>query len=235
LFTSRLRGNALRLTWVGCLSASLLAGCGGSVTSSGGGEPGFANGDRDGDASANPKGADPRLTGDRAVPTAPPRCPGSKPADGDSCDEEGLGCTYGDSPVWSCRSSAKCLSGSWSIDSPNCGETAVCRAEVKAGEPCEAASMSRASACGHLDSLCACYTCNRFSPEYDSCLLGNGSTWQCWKAPEDLDCPLTPPNLGDGCSSQGKSCTYGDACDPSGLIVLCRLGEWEKSGISCPQ
>lgn len=59
--------------------------------------------------------------------------------------------------------------------------------------------------------------------------------WICITPPVDLDCPLLPPNLGEGCAQQAQRCVYGNpSCEVgNGVIVFCRQGVWEEEGVPC--
>jgi hypothetical protein len=54
--------------------------------------------------------------------------------------------------------------------------------------------------------------------------------WLCTGPPEDMQCPATLPNLGDGCSTPGVECYYlWDGCTAApGSTVFCYDGAWEE-------
>jgi len=178
-------------------------------------------------------GAPIRTSGSRAVAGPRTRCPTVAPATGSVCDREDLSCSYGSSPRWDCRRQLLCQRGLWQESRPPCAAYAECLPQPTPEAACEP-SFGRALACERGASLCACFNCDRFSPQSDTCAT-TGPIWQCYAAPLDLDCPAPAPNIGEGCSTQGKTCTYGEPCDPSGVTLLCRRGEWERGGAACGQ
>ena len=74
-------------------------------------------------------------------------------------------------------------------------------------------------------TVCICRVCPRG-------LCDNGPGWQCILPPEDPECPVLAPNIGEECSVDGIACDYGDPC-VSGALRICRLGVWHPRSYSC--
>lgn len=232
--------NRHRLVRVGLINSALLLSlcqCGGTAVS----PAGSANG---GSGSAGAGGADNsagagaiRTTGERSEPLPPPSCPATIPDNGSACSEAGKLCSYGNSARFACRDRARCEGGTWQVDGSGCESTqpATCTAAPSDGASCEAnGPLGNALLCSYPGGvLCSCFACDRLSPQYPNCTQG-GPTFICTAPPKDLDCPLTAPNAGDGCTAPGTQCVYGLPCG-GGATLLCHSGEWELTGVPCSQ
>lgn len=171
-------------------------------------------------------------------PTSRPICPQDEPTEGDACgDTPGLLCSYGDSPDWSCRQLVKC-EGTWKHQDRNCNEPPVdyCPSKMPHGEECEVQDYAGGTVflgsgveCNYEDKfICYCNACSR-----TNICDENQSRWECVGPPQEEECPTVAPNLGEGCSSKGRQCTYGDPCDASGQVSFCRNGIWELGSAQC--
>ncbi len=213
------------------VALAIVCGCSGTSTS---GPNTFPGQDGGGDVASPGSDAGPRLTGERVVPGPRPTCP-DKVKVGDPCTDDGLQCSYGDSKTWRCRVVFTCENATWKVDKPGC-DTAeqACSPMPKHQSPCEPNADATAKRCATLDGYCECFICDRFSPEDPACIT-EGTKWQCFSPPQNLDCPLLPPNFGEGCSTPGTYCFYGVTCNEAGVGTLCRNGAWEPSSIFCEQ
>lgn len=165
-------------------------------------------------------------------------CPDLEPEAEDACDHEDVVCSYGDSPRFDCRNSYACQGGTWVVSKGECRQPQAdyCPDDVPIGQSCVATAETgdviqrgAGAPCEYGDTVCLCYGCA-------SRTCQNGmSTWECSEPPALVSCPVAPPNLGTACEVDLLECGYGDACQPSGLAVLCRLGAWERVGGPCPE
>lgn len=175
----------------------------------------------------------PRTEGDRVKPGERVDCPDVEPAAGEECEKDGLDCSYGDSAVWKCRRKYTCDSH-WARVGEDCEALPenYCTAEPSPGVACTPAPSAIgpiAPTCEFESMICYCPTCDRFQP-----CDGDGTReWICISPPADLDCPLLPPNIGEGCTEQAKHCVYGDTCLGNGVGVFCRGGVWEEMPGGC--
>lgn len=220
------------------LAFTVVCGCG-DAASSGSDNSNDTGQDSGRDGFLPSSEAAPRLSGERAVPGSRPICPDGV-EEGQACTEDGLWCSYGDSKTWRCRTVFSCVNATWKVIKPGC-ETPEqpCSPVPKHQSPCEPkASISDTiftpKRCVTQDGYCECFICDRFLPEDSECLT-EGTKWQCFSPPQNLDCPLLAPNYGEGCSTPGTYCFYGVNCNEAGMGALCRNGVWEYAGTSCEQ
>lgn len=229
----------------GALVAVLLSACGGGVRGEKTPTDG-RGGDMGGGAGGNESvdrvdGSTIRRDGERSEPLPTTVCPAQAPQEGSACDAEGVSCSFGDDPRWECRAIYHCRASSWEWVAPgDCLDTPpeLCpSAPPESGHACAPARgepFVNPVACMYGERRCECYSCATH-------LLSHPvpcEHWNCWGAPEDLDCPAAAPNAGDGClfAAQGKVCEYGDPCTRSGVSFLCRNRVWEVGeGTACPQ
>jgi len=141
---------------------------------------------------------------------------------------EGLTCEYGTDPRPSCRPSATCTGGTWSVLQAKCvglpQVTCPATRDAAAGQTCPA----EGAYCTYGDLTCACTNCT--SGPVTSC-SGN-PTWHCAAPNADASCPAGIPLLGAACSTEGKTCTY--ACGTSNART-CKGGAWySANGGPCP-
>ena len=218
----------------GGASGGAASGSGGSANASGGSGTGKGTGGASANGgSSNGGTGNVRTTGERSTPLPRPTCPETPPNKGTSCTN-GLTCSYGDSPLFECRQIARCEDQSWVYDQEGCdwAQPATCpSADPVDGSACDPGDRGFGSAltCVYDDgsTQCRCYGCDRLSPQPDCATAG--PRWICAGAAIDLDCPLTAPNIGEGCATPGKECEYGDPCS-GGMDAFCRGGSWDFGG-----
>jgi len=167
--------------------------------------------------------------GDASTDTpAPSPCPATAPTNGAACDRTGLVCGYGDDPRWSCRTVATC-NGTWSVVADACPPSppATCPATLAdaSGKDCP----TKDAFCSYDGLACQCTNC----VEYPIERCDGPITWRCESPNSDPVCPAAIPNVGLGCSTEGKQCTYG--CE-NGHSRTCSGGVWvaSNSPYGCP-
>ena len=179
---------------------------------------------------------------ERAVPLARPQCPEQEPQAGTDCTPEGIVCSYGSSVSSLCRATYTCSGYSWMVASEGpcveppegyCPEVPPTNRErcVASGpdDPAMWTDFRSGTTCEYDGGVgCECHCCFPELGEQVEELLA----WVCQYPPEDLNCPLVAPNLGEGCATEGTECTYGDPCR-SGHKVACRDGVWEYGSYLC--
>ncbi|HEY6728252.1 MAG TPA: hypothetical protein VI197_29785 [Polyangiaceae bacterium] len=171
---------------------------------------------------------EPRTDGDRVTPGPRADCPDREPTAGADCDGEGLTCTYGAAANWACRRKYVCES-EWVRYGADCvvPSDAYCSDEPAPGLACPGPQGT----CEFDSMICYCPSCDRSEP----CTPPDQPRWICITPPADLDCPLLPPNVGEGCSPQAHRCVYGNPCAGNGVIVFCREGVWEEEPKACDE
>ncbi len=146
-------------------------------------------------------------------------CPDELPARGSVCSVPDLTCTYGDSPVVSCRHEARCFEGEWYISSASCA-SGSCPEGISAGDDCDTPDSHCLVETG---TECVC-----------SALLGN--RWGCEPAPTPAaGCPAFPPYQGTACPADPPSeCVY-ERCLLADEIATfhCAGGMWTGTLESC--
>lgn len=178
---------------------------------------------------------EPRTDGDRVEPGSRVACPEQEPDVEDACDDDGLTCTYGDTAVWACRQKYVCDSV-WTRVGRDCPELpeGYCTDKPQPGTECtpQLGDFGAAAAtCEFEELICYCPSCDRLQP----CVPSDQPRWMCITPPVDLDCPLLPPNFGEGCAKQAQRCVYGNPCLENGVIVFCRNGAWEEEPAGCDE
>lgn len=160
--------------------------------------------------------------GTRPSTLPPPVCPEAEPGVGGECADEGLACSYGDSPTPHCRRYYDCAGGAWELSPANANYTCTaisdCPAKPAFEEACGEAEPGIPCVYGNV--LCFC----------------DGGYWNCFGPPANEDCPLVLPNIGDGCTEQALECNYAsDGCwAPPNSTVFCHDGAWEEGEkLSC--
>lgn len=156
-------------------------------------------------------------------------CGATPPSDGASCAREGLVCEYGSDPRRSCRTTATCTGGRFSLAVAGCPppplDTCPATREAAAGQRCAV----RDAYCTYGELSCHCTDCPRNVP-----LCGPMSVlrWDC-DVPSTLpNCPAAMPQQGAACAPEGTVCRY--SCGPSNGRT-CTGGVWVLSpGTECP-
>jgi hypothetical protein len=142
-------------------------------------------------------------------------CPAGKPNAGSSCADEGLGCSYGQSPRPMCRDRFACQSGTWQLVSQ--APVGDCN---NFGSECKTAPQS--GACQVVDTQCA------YDADGVFCVcvsLSTSSQWRCSNPPSG-NCPLALPNEGDLCTAP-ESCSYGNCnLKQPAVVAKCNGGHW---------
>lgn len=174
----------------------------------------------------------------RPVPGPRPVCPETQPQPGDSCQDNQLLCSYGDQDDLYCRSSFKCVSGTWTLPEPQTIHTGECKkppvgwclAKQKPGEQCEPSTWgSPGCVYGEDSERVTCY-CEAFG------IGASVGGWYCYGPPADLRCPSAIPPIGTACGSQGVECNYGplDCTRHPYASVFCFEGQWQEGiGPAC--
>jgi hypothetical protein len=200
------------LMLVGCGSSKLpqgetgIGGMGGTL-GSGGGSSGSGGASGDADNSGE--------------------CAASPPADGGSCQAEGLSCSWGDDIRGDgCRTRAVCSAQTWQVTPSPClplTDVGSCPGDLSA-------ACTADSACTKADgNRCRCTECK---PNAPSC--GAVPTWYCPAPTTTVGCPPAQPNLGTSCGTQGLVCRYPQfACGQPDRV--CDHGIWTPGDVaSCP-
>jgi hypothetical protein len=165
---------------------------------------------------------------DGACPTSTPACPADISQISTWPCTEGLTCEYGTDPRPSCRTSATCTGGAWSILLAKCTQlppvTCPATRDAAAGQLCP----TDGAYCVYGDLSCVCTNCT--NGPVTSC--GGDFTWHCATPNADAACPSGIPLLGSACTTADKTCTY--ACGTGGAR-LCKSGAWyTANGGPCP-
>jgi len=141
---------------------------------------------------------------------------------------EGLICEYGTDPRPSCRSSATCTGGGWSVTLPDCPALPDVTCPATRTEAAGQACTPTDAYCVYDDLICHCTNC--IDGPVVRCT--GDPTWQCPAPNPDATCPAGIPMLGAACATEGKTCTY--SCGDAGGR-LCKNGAWYAAdGGPCP-
>jgi hypothetical protein len=144
-----------------------------------------------------------------------------------SCSDEGLLCTYGESPLADCRDRAECRGGAFLAATPACSAPAAA-SECPPRRPTQ-------NGCPTVDLLCA-WEDGTLCRCYDTGALG--LVWFCEVVPiRGDDCPALVPNAGSLCDPGGPAhCEYG-SCQLSAhrVVAECSDGSWRWSEFPCAQ
>ncbi len=157
-------------------------------------------------------------------------CPASQPADGVSCDREGLVCAYGEDPRPTCRPYSTCASGSWTATDPGCTTPPAATCPPTRVAAAGAECTPEDSYCSYDGLACRCTNCVFYPIERCEGPL----TWHCDAPNPDAECPAAIPNQGAPCSApDGKQCVYG--CEEN-MSRTCEGGVWVASSSpgGCP-
>jgi hypothetical protein len=169
--------------------------------------------------------------GERSPSTQSVVCPGSAPAEGDLCENEGLQCSYGNQLTARCRDIFRCEDSTWIQTYSRANAT--CQLPVGS---CPA-GLPDQTTCTVPEGVSDVYTCDY--PGDVSCYCdvthfapGTEGTWACFAPPRNGACPSVLPNLGDTCDNFSLTCRYGHpvyGCfSPPFSTVFCFQGVWER-------
>jgi len=206
---------------------AVLAGCGGTVVTTGG--DGSTGSDSGSDSPSSPdSGTDAPPPGtDGGKPTG--ACPANPPALGATCSPTSLVCEYGSNPDEQCNQIFDCTSTGWNDDTTK----GICPVAECPASYAAIATPADQTACTVEGAECV-------YPSQGTCLctsdpgglpLVGGPVWDCIAATPT--CPSPRPRLGSPCSSEGSTCDYG-ACT-GGISLECTGGVWQKNTmVACP-
>ncbi len=174
-------------------------------------------------------------TGERPAELPRPSCPETLPDIGGACDLEGLDCSYGDSLTSYCREYRVCTNRTWKTHPSRAGRCQshppeFCPEMPQDGASCITGSIDSVIPCEYSGSI-ACY-CLGSPPNTE----GAEGFWECYAPPRNGECPEVLPNVGDGCSINGKTCHYGipaQGCGAPYVEVFCYQGAWEGLAGTC--
>ena len=149
------------------------------------------------------------------------KCPPVEPSPSGYC-ADGLDCTYGTHPRPSCRKDYLCSGSHWTVTpSMACADPAKCENEMPfplVGGVCAPAEHDCLAASG---LYCRCHAvAGTIAP-----------TWDCYPSP--MGCPTTPPNKGQTCDLNARTCDYGTCGIGSRVTTSCSGGIFRWS-IACP-
>jgi hypothetical protein len=172
--------------------------------------------------------------GEHALPGPRPFCPDTEPGLGDTCDNPGLLCSYGDAVTPTCRKYYACAENEWRLDPHIDAERYPCDEPAAGYCPAEpppyhtsCTPVPGRAPCVYADVLCACVSGHHWAAGTDE--------WLCYGPPRDPNCPRSLPNIGEGCSTPGVQCSYIEDCElPPYSTVFCRNGVWEEGERSTP-
>lgn len=229
-----------------------LSACGGSEVSSTGAADGDASragatssggdvgsagtsavGGRSGSAGAADLSAGSGVGGAAGSGAASVACPADIPAAGGPCPLEVGRCTWGSTPLLSCRTSGNCTKTGWQVTPPPdyCTTQAPgCDALLADGSTCSDTSLVCLASEG---SACSCVACNCEpthppGPPCATCPTGQplGTLVRYCRSGRALGppCPPVVPNAGAACDSEGMSCPQ-SACQDT--IAVCTKGVWQ--------
>jgi hypothetical protein len=143
-------------------------------------------------------------------------CPTAAPADGDTCSQIDLVCTF---DLGVCPTTLTCIEGFWRAGPPRAGSG--CDVD---GQTCSYASSG---ACGAVEATCVGGAW-QVSSGLDAGMCCDGST--CCAV---LSCPDAPPAAGSACASEPLcdptiACKYPAPCDATAtLTATCPDGAWQ--------
>lgn len=160
----------------------------------------------------------------RPVPQPRQDCPEEEPVVDSECIQPQQLCSYGESEQAACRRFYRC-NATWQIDSRSTlvscrmPPKGYCPPEPPHGSECEISSAGPDVPCSYTAFECYC----------------EGYKWNCYGPPADPRCPVSLPNIGEGCDEQGVECAYavnGCVAQPYST-VFCYQGSWEP-GMELP-
>ena len=157
-----------------------------------------------------------------------PECPEVEPSAGAACGRADLSCGYGDSPSAECRRLYVC-DGVWTVPPSKeqwpCDDLPAdfCPGAMPSNRaPCEAALPGSAQPCAYDEVRCYCGPPNA-PPSIPH-------VWICFAPPQNPDCPVELPNVGEGCDAQGTLCHYGLSCyGPRENYLRCNDEAWQAN------
>jgi len=153
-------------------------------------------------------------------------CPAAAPAVGDSCDNEEMTCSYGDSYDPSCRDIFGCSGGEFKSTkwSGECVPEVGCPAEPPSG----GCDPSQASSCHYAGATrCICSECEPYTG--GPCVPLPSPEWQCSSSPGSGACPDEVPNWGAPCATEGAVCVYVSCY----FDAKCEGGVWTWRHVAC--
>lgn len=164
---------------------------------------------------------------DGACPTAKAACPSDISQIATWPCTEGLTCEYGTDPRASCRDTATCKGGAWSVTTPElCSPlpkvTCPATRDAAAGQTCS----TDGAYCTYGDLSCTCSSCP-IGAWGGAVVCGTALAWQCATPNSDPTCPAGLPRLGSACTSEAQTCTYG--CG-NAEVRVCKQGAWYPTG-----
>lgn len=173
--------------------------------------------------------------GQRVAPLPKVSCPHEEPMLGSACNEEALECSYGDSVTAYCRRYYQCSDRLWLLPSKwkdSCVVASIgsCPAQPNQGMACTVGDVDVFVPCEYPGGI-ACY-CLGDRPW----VVGSPGEWDCYGPPRNGSCPELLPNLGDGCTKTGLTCSYGiveQGCHAPYANVYCYQGAWEMASATC--
>lgn len=189
----------------------LLGACSGSDTSTADGGAGGVSG------AGGQGGSSPPAAG----------CPTAAPQEGDSCDDEQLWCSYGDSVDPSCRQVFGCSSGEFKAVTwlGACSQNDACPAAQPAGQ--SSCNPDEVTSCYYPGtSRCSCDQCEPSSG--GPCVPLAEPQWNC-SGPIGAACLDQVPNWGTPCSDEGASCQYISCW----FATRCEGGVWVWEHLAC--
>jgi hypothetical protein len=163
-------------------------------------------------------------------------CPANEPSDGSPCTAKGASCQYGsDVRADTCRDTATCTNGSWSIDHPSCdplpgpGEQG-CPSNPKTGTGMMCSTQGDLCDEGN-GYICDCGFCIEVCPGNPG---GGFETWTCQPPPGNT-CPAIAPDLGQPCTGGTTlTCSYGLCGTATHVGRACKNGVWVVATSPCP-
>jgi hypothetical protein len=212
--------------------AAFLVACGNvSIPSGGGGSSSGGSGSGSGGSSGG-GGASGSSSGGTSA-----SCPATPPANGSSCTSPSVTCEYGGDPDSQCNTIAMCIevTGRWSRTDPPSGGACPTSPPGTNGCPSSYSAVSigqgctSSAECAYPQGRCACTPQQGGPVEIEDA----GSTWGC-TAPS-AGCPLTRPQAGSSCNTDGEYCDYGTCTLPGGTGMTCTQRVWNIEPGACAE
>lgn len=142
----------------------------------------------------------------------------------ETCEADGLRCSYGESAIPGCRRGYRCQDGAWQVDGLGCeDDPADCPSDSPGGTECQ----EQSSLCVNAALFCVCGPCG-----------GAGCpdppwSWSCG-GPPNTGCPDVIPNDGTACDEASLVCHYGVFCAEE-ATARCTEGAWTwDEPMACP-
>jgi hypothetical protein len=159
-------------------------------------------------------------------------CPAAMPVANEACSRVELVCQYKDDPRGDvCRDTATCSDTGWLTTRHVCPDLppTTCPATRAAAQGTACSPLF--AWCSYDQGLaCECTNCPTGMP-FDEC--SGALTWHCQEPNPNPLCPITLPNAGTLCTTDGISCLY--HCGANG-VRECKDGLWLRADAAkCPQ